>query len=525
MNTMTDTLRTKLNLILTAIVAFSVGLAITAPFDVPADGMAKPANAPLRLDVREPGRAAAVVVDMAGFSEIAERITPAVVTIKVRRPSPRLTGRIPLPAPLGDEDGFVSGSGSGFIITEDGYVVTNNHVVEDAISIEVLQANGRVFDNVRLIGRDATTDVALLKIEASGLPHAPLGSSEAMRVGDWVLAIGSPGFSLGTTLTTTVTVGIVSAKGRSINILRERDGERLPLRLAIEDFIQTDAVINPGNSGGPLINASGEVIGVNAAIASDNGGYQGYGFAVPMDLVQEVIDDLVEFGTVRRALIGVSVRPVDDADARYYGLDRVGGAKVYTLQEGMPARDAGILVGDIITAVAGRDVVSVSDLQRHVRRFEPGNIVEVELVRLTGGRETISVRLASAPTPDPVVEQTAAVTIDRIDDPIGIRVGNISAGLRRSLDLPSTVGGVVVTSIEPNGPYARRLLAGLGPRQIITSVNRNEIDSVEDYERAMRNVEPGDVVGLILYDSRLGPEAEFIIPITVPVPSARVSAR
>lgn len=522
MSTMSDTLRTRLNLILTAVIAFSVGLAITAPFDVPADGMARQANAPLRLDVREPGRATGASVAMAGFAEIAERITPAVVTINVRRPSPHVTGRIPLPAPFGD-DGFLSGSGSGFIISEDGYIVTNNHVVEDAVSIEVLQADGRVFDNVRLIGRDETTDVALLKIEAKGLPRASLGSSEAMRVGDWVLAIGSPGFSRGTTLTTTVTVGIVSAKGRSIDILRDGGGDRLPL--AIEDFIQTDAVINPGNSGGPLINASGDVIGVNSAIASTTGGYQGYGFAVPMDLVQEVIDDLVEYGTVRRALIGVSVRPVDDADARYYGLDRVGGAKVYTLQEGMPARDSGILVGDIITAVAGRDVVSVSDLQRHVRRFEPGDIVEVELVRLTGGRETISVRLASAPTPDRVVAQNAAVTIDRIDDPIGIRVGNISADLRRSLDLPSTVGGVVVTSIEPNGPYARRLLGDLGPRQIITSVNRSEIDSVEDYERAMRSVEPGDVVGLILYDSRLGPEAEFIIPVTVPVPSARVLAR
>jgi serine protease Do len=516
---MSDTLRTKLNLILTAVVAFAVGLAITAPLVVPPDGMASAANAPLQLDVREPSRTTSDVVSMSGFSAIAEQITPAVVTINVRRASPHITGRLPLPAPFDDDGGLMSGSGSGFIITEDGYIVTNNHVVDEAVSIEVLQSDGRVFDNVRLVGRDETTDVALLKVDADGLPHAPLGSSEATRVGDWVLAIGSPGFSLGATLTTTVTVGIVSAKGRSINILREDGGAPLPL--AIEDFIQTDAVINPGNSGGPLINAAGEVIGVNSAIASTTGSYQGYGFAVPIDLVQDVIEDLVEFGTVRRALLGVSVRPVDDADARYYGLDRVGGAKVFTLQDDMPARDAGILVGDVITAVAGRSVVSVSDLQRHVRRFNPDDIVEVELVRMSGARETVSLRLASAPAPDPVVVQTASAPTDSIDDPIGIQVGNISADLRRSLDLPAAVDGVVVTGIAPNGPFARRLLGGLGRSPIITSVNRTEIDSVEDYERVMRDVEPGDVVGLTLFNSRPVPGADFIVPLTVPVPSSR----
>jgi len=519
MSTMSDKLRTRLNLIVTAVVAFAVGLAITAPLDVPADGMANAANTPLQLDIREPVRATGEVVSMSGFSEIAERLTPAVVTINVRRPSPHQTGRLPLPAPFGDGDGFQSASGSGFVISQDGYVVTNNHVVEDAVSIEVLQADGRVFDNVRLIGRDETTDVALLKIDASGLPHAPLGSSEATRVGDWVLAIGSPGFSRGTTLTTSVTVGIVSAKGRSIQILREEGGDPLPL--AIEDFIQTDAVINPGNSGGPLVNASGEVIGINSAIASTTGSYQGYGFAVPIDLVQEVIDDLVEYGTVRRALLGVSVLQVDDADARYYQLDRVGGAKVRTLQAGMPAGEAGIRVGDIIIAVAGRDLVSVSDLQRHVRRFEPGDIVEVELVLMTGERETVSLRLASAPVPEPIVEQTASASTKKIDDPIGIRVGNISGDVRRSLDLPSTVDGVVITDIEPNGPFARRLGGGLGPQSVITSVNRQDIDSVEDYERIMSDVDPGDVVGITLYNLLWGPEAEFILPLTIPVPSAR----
>ncbi|MDH3427906.1 MAG: trypsin-like peptidase domain-containing protein, partial [Gemmatimonadota bacterium] len=386
---MSDTLRTRLNLILTAVVAFGVGLALTAPFDVPADSVANSANAPLRLDVRETSRATGAAVAMSGFSEIAEQITPAVVTINVRRPAPE--GRGPLFSPFEDDPGVLPASGSGFIITEDGYIVTNNHVVDQAVSIEVLLSDGRLFDDVRLVGRDQTTDVALLKLEADGLPHTPLGSSEATRVGDWVLAVGSPGFRSGATLNTTVTAGIVSAKGRSIQILSEQ--------LAIEDFIQTDAVINPGNSGGPLINAAGEVIGVNSAIASGSGTYVGYGFAVPIDLVQEVIEDLVEYGTVRRALLGVSVRRVDDADARYYGLDRVGGAKVYGVSPDMPARDAGIRIGDVITAVEGREVVSVSDLQRHVRRFEPGDDVVVDLVRESGDRTSVSLSLASAPDP------------------------------------------------------------------------------------------------------------------------------
>ncbi len=509
---MSDTLRTRLNLILTAVVAFTLGLAITAPLDVPSEGRANFTNAPLRLDVRQPNRATGAAVAMAGFSEIAEQITPTVVTINVRRAA--------VSSPFNDRNGIQAGSGSGFIITADGYIVTNNHVVEKALSIEVLLSDGRLFDNVRLIGRDLTTDVALLKVEADGLPHAPLGSSEATRVGDWVLAIGSPGFRDGpartTTLTTTVTAGIVSAKGRSIRILSEL--------LAIEDFIQTDAVINPGNSGGPLINSAGEVIGVNAAIASSTGNYQGYGFAVPIDLVQEVIDDLVTFGTVRRALLGVSVLPIDDADARYYGLDRVGGAKVLTLQEGMPARDAGIQVGDIITAVSGRDVVSVSDLQRHVRRFEPGDVVEVRLVRENGDRESISLRLASAPSPEPDVDRITSAADTRIDDPIGVQVGEISGSLRRALKIPPAVDGVVVTKIEPDGPFARRvfMVTGLDLSPVITKVNRQEIDSVEDYERAMRDVAPGDVVGLTLYNTHPGdPLAPIVIPMTVPVPSSR----
>jgi serine protease Do len=505
---MSDTLRTRLNLILTAVVAFAVGLAITAPLDVPSDGIASSANEPLRLDVRESDVSRSNIAST-GFSEIAESITPAVVTINVRRPG----SGIQLPPQFGEDDGTRPGSGSGFIITPDGYIVTNNHVVEEAVSIEVLLSDGRVFDNVRLIGRDETTDVALLKIDAPNLTHVPLGSSEATRVGDWVLAVGSPGFRFGTPLTTSVTAGIVSAKGRNIRILNEL--------LAIEDFIQTDAVINPGNSGGPLINAAGEVIGVNAAIASTTGNYQGYGFAVPIDLVREVVEDLVEYGTVKRALLGVSVRGVDDADARYYGLDRVGGAKVHALTEGSPARASGIQVGDVITAVGGRAIVSVSDLQRHVRRFEPGDEVEVEIVRETGEAEVVSLNLAAAPSAEPAPVRTVSNTAERDGDPIGIEVATLSATVRRSLNVPATVDGVVVTGMVTDGPFHRRALyPGLDRSPVITRVNRQDIESVADYERAMRDVQPGDVVGLTVYNTHPEASSEIVIPMTVPVPSS-----
>ncbi|MFW6085194.1 MAG: S1C family serine protease, partial [Gemmatimonadota bacterium] len=313
---MTETMRTRLNLILTAAVAFAVGLAVTAPLDFTQRGMAHDANAPLVMDVREPAPRDSQGGAPAGFSDVAEKIIPAVVTIEVEREID--TSRLPLSIPLG-EDPVAPGSGSGFIISEDGYIATNNHVVQGARSIEVLLADGRRFDDVRLVGRDATTDVALLKIDAPDLVHAPLGSSGAARVGDWVLAVGSPGFGrTGSSLYTTVTAGIVSAKGRNIDILRRQFDGPSP---AVEDFIQTDAAINRGNSGGPLVNARGEVIGVNTAIASSSGSYEGYGFAVPIDLVQEVVRDLVEHGTVRRAVLGVSVREADDADSRWFGLE------------------------------------------------------------------------------------------------------------------------------------------------------------------------------------------------------------
>ena len=522
---MSDTMRTKLNLMLTAVVAFGIGLAATAPFDFTRQSMAGVANDPLVLDLRAATASDSQVGALAGFAEVAAQVTPAVVTIEVERELDVSAMRLPVPL---ESPPVAPSSGSGFIISADGYLVTNNHVVAGAQSIEVLLADGRRFDDVRLVGRDPTTDVALLKLEAPNLVHAPIGSSEAALVGDWVLAIGSPGFRGSprtSQLNSTVTAGIISAKGRNIDILRSQFAAGQPSPV-IEDFIQTDAVINPGNSGGPLVNSRGEVIGVNTAIASDNGVYQGYGFAVPMDLVREVVDDLVEHGTVRRAMLGITVADVDDPDARFYGLERVGGAIVRSVGDDSPAADAGLEAGDVIVRVEGSDVSSVSDLQRRIRTYEPGDIVTVDVVRWNGDTESRRVELIPAePAEVRVAEREPDEATTSSANPLGIHVQEIEGEVRTAFRLPRDVRGVMISDVDVSGPLARRAVRlGYSPAAvrglIITEMNRREVRSLRDYENVLEDVEPGDVVGLMLHDPRPGQAGgTSSVPLTVPIPS------
>jgi serine protease Do len=518
---MNDALRTKLNLLLTAAVAFAIGLGIAARLDLTPPSMAGVAEyPPLTLNVVEAVPAQGDVLPQSGFSDIAERVTPAVVTIFVER---TIAGhsREDRALPPAFEDFFqqqpapqrVRGSGSGFIVSEDGYIITNNHVVEGAETIEIQLSDRREF-TAQLVGRDPTTDVALLKLDANDLKPVTLGSSDATRVGEWVLAIGSPGFrGVGARpLTTTVTAGIVSAKGRNINIIGQEFVNRDEDNLAIEDFIQTDAAINPGNSGGPLVNIRGEVIGVNAAIASSNGSNQGYGFAVPIDLVQEVVDDLVRYGEVRRALLGVSIQGVDDTEARYYELDEVAGAKVMGVNEGMAAANAGIRLGDVIVAVEGEKVESVPDLQRKIRKHEPGETVEVTVIRRDDlETETLKVRLMDAG--DLQREETPQVVEAESSDPLGIEVEDLTRDIRRALDLPRDLEGVVIVSVDQLGAYARRSQGNLRGT-VITSIDRTPIRSLEDYRAAVKSLEPGDVIGLDVYS----PERSAEVPLTIAIP-------
>lgn len=285
------------------------------------------------------------------FVATAERVTNAVVNITVK-------------SRTGYEQ--VSG-GSGVIISEDGFIITNNHVIDAGGRIEVTLHNRRNY-NAILIGRDPTTDLALIKIEENDLPTLEYGDSDDVNVGEWVLAVGNP-FNL----TSTVTAGIVSAKGRNINILRGL--------YSIESFIQTDAVVNPGNSGGALVNMQGKLVGINSAIMSESGGYEGYSFAIPSNLVRKIVKDLEDFGEVKRAILGISIIDVNEEIAADMKLPEVAGVYVSRVNEGSSAYDAGLEMNDIIIGVNGNRTKTVPELQEQVARFRPGDSISLEIIR------------------------------------------------------------------------------------------------------------------------------------------------
>src|SRR3989440_333776 len=326
------------------------------------------------------------------FVSVAEHVKPAVVFIRSQHVERAQDQRLP----PGFEDVFPNlrrrpqveqGSGSGFIVSADGYILTNNHVVAGADKVTVRLYDKREF-TAKVVGTDPNTDVAVIKIDARGLPGVAFGNSDSARVGEWVLAIGNP---LGEAFAFTVTAGIVSAKGRLLAGLQQT-------RYAIQDFIQTDAAINPGNSGGPLVNIRGQVIGINSAIASETGFYAGYGFAIPMNLARTVMDQLVKTGRVERAVMGVAIHDARQEDADAVGLKQISGVVVdsYTSDDS-PARKAGIQPGDVIVAVDGQPVDNTPQLQQRVAFKKPGETVEVTVLRQGGEKKTVTVRLGRAP--------------------------------------------------------------------------------------------------------------------------------
>lgn len=261
----------------------------------------------------------------------------------------------------------VAGSGSGVIISEDGYIATNNHVVKGAKEIEITLNDKRTY-KASVIGTDPTTDLALIKIDEKELPSIYYGNSDEVNIGEWVLAVGNP-FNLNST----VTAGIVSAKGRNINILKED--------YAIESFIQTDAAVNPGNSGGALVNQNGQLIGINTAIASNTGSYTGYSFAVPVNMVKKIMGDLLKHGTVQRALLGVQIRDISQELARANNLDNFNGVFVSKVMEGSAADDANLKSGDVIQKVGSKSVTSTAELQEQIGQFHPGDKVMIQFIR------------------------------------------------------------------------------------------------------------------------------------------------
>ena len=483
-------------LIAAATLAFVGGVFFASSLDwtdrIFAQGGAAPAQRPRTDEVRS-------IADASNaFVSISEYITPAVVSIQAER-DPRANQRRrggQQQIPPGLEEFFrldpnqqrvpQESSGSGFIVSRDGYILTNNHVVEGADRIRVAMQDRRVFD-AKLIGRDPSTDVAVLKIEGRNFTPLPFGDDEQLRVGEWVLAIGNP---LG--LDFTVTAGIVSAKGRALPGLN-------PDTYAITDFIQTDAAINPGNSGGPLVNAKGEVIGVNTAIASQTGLYAGYGFAIPISLAKLVMDDLIEHGEVRRAVLGVGINEVTPEDAQVAGLRQIAGVKVsgYTGEES-PARRAGLEPGDIITKVDGRAVDRVSALQRAVRAKKPGDTVELEAMRY-GTRQTFRVRLAAAPSESRPLARAEEPAPPPTSSRLGISVEQVPAEFVQARRLPEQYRGLRVASVEPASPSWQRL----GPNDVIVEVlfpqPKQRVQTLDDLQRALDRVKPGDILSLLVY--------------------------
>lgn len=361
------------------------------------------------------------------------------------------------------------GTGSGVIISQDGYIITNNHVIADADDIEVTLNDNRNY-KARLVGVDPTTDLAVLQIEEKGLPTLSFMNSDEVRVGEWVMAVGNP-FNLNST----VTAGIVSAKARNINILREQ--------FAVESFIQTDAAINPGNSGGALVDLEGRLIGINTAIASPTGSYSGYGFAIPSNIVRKVVEDLVEFGTVQRGFIGAVIRNVDNQLAREKDLSVIRGVYVDSLVSGGAAEQAGIKPGDVIVSIGSTEVNSNSELLEMIARHRPGDKLPISVNR--GGKtKTFQVTLNNREgTTDRVREEGVALR-----ERLGAELASVSRERAQKLGID---GGVEVRKLLP-GKLRRD--TNMKDGFIITGVNGRSILSVEELEKALSGREGGVMV-------------------------------
>lgn len=361
----------------------------------------------------------------------------------------------------------LQGAGSGVIVSPDGYIVTNNHVVQDANKIEIVLNDKRSYEGT-IVGTDPSTDLAVVRIKETNLPFLTYGNSDEVQIGEWVLAVGNP-FNL----TSTVTAGIVSAKARNINILGTPDGT------SIESFIQTDAAVNRGNSGGALVNTRGELIGINAAIASGNGFYAGYSFAIPVNIVKKVVGDLIDYREVQRGFLGVIIREIDSKFAEEQGINELRGVYVSEVNEGSAAKEAGIMKGDVITSINNITVNSTSELLGQVGKYRPGEKVKVGVSR-KGDEKIFNVTLLNREGNTSLVK---TVTKD-VAPMLGAKMQVASADLLRKLGIDY---GVQVTNLDDG------LLKNAGIREgyIITEIDKKPVRSVDDVNKMLSNKKGG----------------------------------
>ena len=441
------------------------------------------------------------------FVEVVKKVKPSIVTIYTTKnvkvpdnPWHRFFREwgFETPQNQGPQEYQQGGLGSGIIISQDGYILTNHHVVKDVDELNIKLVDDQEF-KAQVIGTDPLTEIALVKIDAKNLSPAVLGNSESLEIGEWVLAIGSP-----LELNFTVTAGIVSALSRDINIIRDNPGYQ------IENFIQTDAAINPGNSGGALVNYKGEVIGVNTAIASSTGSYIGYGFAVPINLAKKVVDDFIEYGEVRRGYIGVSIRQVTPVIAKGVGLDKPRGVFIENVIDDKPAARAGIKSGDIILSVEGATVNKPNQLQAKVGSYKPGDVVRLQVWR-DGKEMTFKVTLESLDAGDSeTTRQPGLVSADNLEA-LGITVGNLTDEMRNDLDVDD---GVVIRNVQRNGPAYKE---GLGPNDIIYEIDGKSVESVSQFNDYLAALNKGDIIKIqVLRVDRSGSKYDRLVFLQIP---------
>lgn len=447
------------------------------------------------------------------FADLAERLSPSVVNIstaqRVERPG-NGAPQIPEGSPFEDlfRDFFENGQprapqtvqslGSGFVISAEGYIVTNNHVIAEADEISINFFDGTSLD-ATLVGTDPKTDIALLKVEPTQpLPFVNFADSDAARVGDWVLAIGNP-FGLGGS----VSAGIISARNRDINAG------------PYDDFLQTDAAINRGNSGGPLFNMDGDVVGVNSAIISPTGNSVGIGFAVPANLAKGVVDQLRQYGVTRRGWLGVRIQTVNDEMAEALGMDQAMGALVADVTEGGPAKEGGVEAGDVIIKFDGRDVEQMRDLPRMVAETEVGKAVRVVVFRKG---KTMTLKVTIALLEEDATQASAPATGDGGDpapgsleiDRLGLTLGALSDAARKEYGIANDVSGVLISGVAESGSAAEK---GLRPGDVIVEVGQEPVTAPEDVEAKVNAaVEAGRGSVLLLVQS--GGDLRFV-PLTI----------
>jgi serine protease Do len=474
-----------------AMIGGAVGFELMRPVRADAAVPAAPTSNASPLDNNSVG--ALLALDRA-MENLAAHVTPAVVNVTVTskvKSEHNLSGQ-GLPDDMqqffgqffGQQMPFSQprtriehGLGSGVIISPDGYIVTNNHVVKGATDIRVTMSDRKVYP-AKLIGTDPLTDLAVIKINGTNFPNIPWGNSTNLHVGQTVLAFGNPfGFRF------TVTRGIVSALNRSnpySNDPRKPGG-----------FIQTDAAINPGNSGGPLVDARGEIMGINTFLISPNGAFSGMGFAIPSQIAEPIVDKLVKYGKVDHARMGVTISDVTPDNAKFFDLKNASGAVITEVQSDSPAASAGLKTGDVITAVNGKPVESASELQMEIGLMSPGDKVNLQVMR-NGQPQNFTLTLASL-NGSGSSEEASSTAHGKAR--WGIGIADITPDVRSELQLPDNVKGAVVESVQPGSPADN---AGLTRGDVILQVNRKPTDSAEAVKQALDSVPPGQDVMLLV---------------------------